>query len=218
MIKFLCVMAVALASFGGSVTASTLTIDFEDGTAPTAGPVPVKSYSLGGVGISFSDATYVDYPYATSGTLAIAQSKFVYAGSGSPIGFEPIVISFDTAVSSVSIYSIYGSNAYQGLLTSYLDAFDIDGNLITQDSYTHTFQYPFSNQLSVTAGAIYSVSLSGFYFASPGNGGQAVYDDLSFTTPALEAVPEVSATGSLAAIASLLALMAFLWERRRMLA
>ena len=29
------------------------------------------------------------------------------------------------------------------------------------------------------------------------------------------AVPEVSATGSLAAIASLLALMAFLWERRR---
>jgi hypothetical protein len=41
------------------------------------------------------------------------------------------------------------------------------------------------------------------------------FSDIVVVSRAVAPVPEVSATGSLAAIASLLALMAFLWERRR---
>lgn len=57
-------------------------------------------------------------------------------------------------------------------------------------------------------------SVSQFQFSTSGGGDGLVYDyfQLSVTS-----VPEVSTTGALAAIGSLLAMMAFLWERRRVI-
>jgi hypothetical protein len=50
-------LAVAASVLLASV-ANAAIIDFEDGTAPVNGPVPVHSYNVGGIQISFANATY----------------------------------------------------------------------------------------------------------------------------------------------------------------
>ncbi len=188
-------MAAALVAggmLGGPITtglaAPIYTIDFEDGTAPTAGPEVVAHYSVGGIDLDFIGAGYRSSPKATSGNLGITQYVPVYNGQAF-IGFEPIEVTFSEAVSAVSVYSIYAAGNWDGLITSSITAYDGAGNVVGSDSFSHVDEYiigiPYL--LSVDAAAIYSISLSGYVFVSDGLGNSVTFDDLSIAPVPLPA-------------------------------
>jgi len=173
-------------------TAQAVTINFDDGTAPTSGPEPVNTYSADGIQVAFSDATYVSYSKAgivgpdfpdISGNLGIQQS--FWTGSF----YRPVTATFSgaKAVDFVSIWAITTGGSTQST-TATLKAYDDGGNLLGQSSGVVGGNYPtvpagadFARLLSFTAPNIAKIELTGFLSAGGVNGFHVTFDDLTFS-------------------------------------
>ncbi len=201
------------------LTASATTITFEDGTPAVSGPMPVHTYTVDGIQIDFLNAGYISYPDPISGRVVIAPyvSILPERPEAGMIGFQPIIATFSAPVSFVSIWGICHC-PYDGLITSRIDAYGQSGDLLGTDSYTHRSTdpnanddgYEFGDLLSVSGQNIYGITLSGYFFGSPGNGHSSVFDDLTVVAS------PVPLPAALPLLAAGLAAMGFMgWRRRK---
>ena len=115
--KLLGVGMLCLLGIFGSVTfadATTINLDFEDGTPMGVGPAPVHDYNIGGHVIHFSDASYAliapmlrAAPSERFSSLHTSRQRAAWAGP-----FRPITVDFDFAATSVSIALRSGVGQY----------------------------------------------------------------------------------------------------------
>jgi hypothetical protein len=178
-------------------------IDFEDGSAPVNGPVPVHSYSVDGIQVSFANATYSALSGAQPAGMAISQ----FGPSGN---FPLITVTFDQPVIAVSVLAIGGCAATCDV-TNWLRAYGAGDVLLATDT-----QPVFgANLVTLTAAApdIVKVTLDGQRWNDAFSGFHSAFDNLSVTPTA--AVPGPIAGAGLPGL--LLAGGGFLawWRRKR---
>ena len=206
-------MTVSAATVTTNSFTNTSTYDFSTGPSVfSAGPL-VRA--IGGQNLTFtstSSRSVFDrdgwYGLVNNGQWTSARNG--YAGLNEEVG--TMTFTFDTLVGSVGGFVNYAR--YLNVPNAILNIYGVGNTLL------ETFDLTASAPI-VTSGDD-GGAFRGFQRANADiksftlSGGLVVIDDLVIGDASLPApVPEVSATGSLAAIASLLALMAFLWERRR---
>jgi hypothetical protein len=177
--KLLAVAAFALLSSVANAS-TVITLDFEDGTAPVNGPVPVYTYNVGGVSISFANATYSDLSGAQPAGMAIAQ---VWSGSSHP----PITVTFDQPVRAVSVLAI-GGCAATCEVTNWLRAYGAGDVLLATD--TQPVVGAALVTLAVVADDILKVTLDGQL-----SGFKSAFDNLTVRPTPLPAALPLFATG-----------------------
>jgi hypothetical protein len=193
--KLLALAALLLLASAANASTTTIMLDFEDGTAPVNGPVPVHTYNVGGIQFSFANATY-SQPEAS---ISISQY-------GPPVPFPPISVSFSEPVVSVSaqVLSPIGINN----LTSTLRAFDSANTLLAIDNFTSSSGNYFGVLSVVASIGIGRIELDGQLWADAFSGFHAAFDNLNVVTTPLPAALPLFATG-------LGALGLLAWRRKR---
>ena len=175
-----------LGIFGGVTfaDATTINLDFEDGTPMGVGPAPVHDYGP----IHFSDASYVlaippNAPCCSFGKVLISPYISTTGGAGP---FRPITVNFDFAAAAVSVALRGGAVP----VVNTLSAYDASGALIDVDSITGVVNLT-TNPLEVSGQNIRRVVLDGQLWIDTQNGFNSQFDNLSVTVAEpVPAVPE----------------------------